>query len=79
MIVHVVNVIDGNGKILIQKRKTSVNTNYEVRNNPLEFRGMKYIYIIKERTSVSVNFDPPVLRGMKYIYIIKRGMSVSKK
>jgi len=41
------------------REQMSVSTNSAVRNNPLEFRGMKYIYNKKERTSVSVNFDPP--------------------
>jgi len=41
------------------REQMSVNTNFTVRNNPPVFRGMKYIYNKKERTSVSVNFDPP--------------------
>jgi len=41
------------------REQTSVNTKYEVRNNPPVLRGMKYIYNKKGNTSVSVNFDPP--------------------
>jgi len=41
------------------REQMSVSTNARARNNPLEFRGMKYIYNKKGNTSVSVNFDPP--------------------